>query len=477
MFFKQYYLGCLSHASYMIGDEASGEAVVVDPQRDIDQYVADAESQGMRITRVILTHFHADFVAGHIELRDRVGAAIFLGARAEAEYPFTVLREGEPLTVGQVRLEALETPGHTPEGISILVYDLAQDAEQPYGVLTGDTLFIGDVGRPDLMASVGMSAEELAGLLYDSLHGKLLPLADAVRVYPAHGAGSLCGLSLSEETSSTMGVQRTYNYALQPMPKEAFIRLVTTDQPDAPVYFSYDAQMNRIERPDLESALGAERRALSLGEVLAAVSGVGAGAGAQLLDTREPGDFAAAHLAGSINVGLSGQFASWAGTVLDQDRPLVLVAEPGREEEALLRLGRIGFDGVLGYLEGGMAALAERPDLVERFDRLAPATLAERLAEPSGEAASQEAGPPVLVDVRAPGEVEAGAIAGSRALPLPQLRKTLDGLPREANIVVYCAGGYRSAIAVSVLQEAGFARVSDLAGGYDAWAVVAAGAG
>ena len=254
MFLKQYYLGCLAQASYLIGDETSRTGVVVDPRRDIDDYLTDAQQHGFRITRAILTHFHADFVAGHIELRDRVGARICLGAQADADYDFTPLHDGEVIEFGQTRLQILETPGHTPEAISLLVFDLAKSARRPHAVLTGDTLFIGDVGRPDLMASVGVSAEELAGMLYDSLHKKLLPLPDDTLVYPAHGAGSLCGKNLSADTSSTIGVQRRYNYALQPMNKEEFIRLVTADQLDTPDYFSYDAALNRRERPALQTA-------------------------------------------------------------------------------------------------------------------------------------------------------------------------------------------------------------------------------
>ena len=267
MVLKQYYLGCLAHASYLVADEASGEAVVVDPQRDVDEYVADAQELGCRIGHVFLTHFHADFLAGHLELRDRAGAAIYLGARANAEYDFTPLADHETLDVGDVRLEVLETPGHSPESISILVYDRAKDADRPHAVLSGDTLFIGDVGRPDLRASLGWSAEELGALLYDSVHTKLLPLPDETLVYPAHGAGSLCGKHLSTDTVSTIGVQRKYNYALQPMTRDEFVAVVTADQPDTPAYFGYDAVLNTKERPTLHEALEEELRPISLDEL------------------------------------------------------------------------------------------------------------------------------------------------------------------------------------------------------------------
>src|SRR6476620_10291786 len=255
MIFKQFYLPCLAHASYLIGDEATGTAVVIDPQRDVDQYLAFAADHSLKIKHVFLTHLHADFVAGHLELRDRAGARIYLGAAAKAAYAFTPLRDGDILEFGRVRLKVLETPGHTPESISILVYDLTSSDTQPHAVLTGDTLFIGDVGRPDLRAALGWSATELGGMLFDSLHTKLLALPDQSLVYPAHGAGSLCGKAISKETVSTLGEQRRLNYALQPMSKEAFIQVVTADQPEAPSYFTYDAVLNSEERPTLDQTL------------------------------------------------------------------------------------------------------------------------------------------------------------------------------------------------------------------------------
>src|SRR6266851_3113518 len=268
MIFKQFYLPCLAHASYIIGDEESGTAAVVDPQRDTDKYIAFAAEHSLKVKHVILTHFHADFVAGHLELRDRAGATIYLGAAATAEFRFTPLRDGDVLELGRVRLKALETPGHTPESISIVTYDLDRSASDPYAVLTGDTLFIGDVGRPDLRAALGWSAADLGALLFESLQSKLLPLPDASLVYPAHGAGSLCGKAISKETVSTIGEQRRLNYALQPMSKQAFIELVTADQPEAPPYFVYDAVLNSKERPTLEEALERELKPLTLEELL-----------------------------------------------------------------------------------------------------------------------------------------------------------------------------------------------------------------
>ena len=454
MVLKQFYLHCLAHASYLVGDEQTGVAVVVDPQRDIDQYLACADEHHLRIEHVILTHLHADFLAGHLELRDRVGARIYLGARAQAEYAFTPLGDGSTIDMGRVRLRALETPGHTPESISILVIDRDASETVPAAVLTGDTLFIGDVGRPDLRVALGWAASELGGLLYDSLHDKLMALPDSSLVYPAHGAGSLCGKALSKETVSTIGEQRRVNYALQPMTKDEFVKLVTADQPDAPPYFTYDAVLNSKERPTLDDALEREVQPIPLDGVLALRQ-----IGAQLLDTREPGDFAAAHLTGSINVGLRGQYATWAGTVLDREHPIVVIADPGSERESAVRLGRIGFDHVAGFLMGGLRSLADRPELEGSTDRLSPQVTAERV----------DAGQAVLVDVRAPGERAERRIASSVALPLNQLAARAGELPRDRPVIVHCAGGYRSSIAASLLTRAGFTQVSEMAGGIAAW--------
>jgi glyoxylase-like metal-dependent hydrolase (beta-lactamase superfamily II)/rhodanese-related sulfurtransferase len=454
MILRQLYLQCLAQASYLIGDERSGQAAVVDPRRDVDEILAEARRLGLEIRHVLLTHFHADFVAGHLELARRTGARIALGARARAEYDFRPLREGERIELGDVRLEILETPGHTPESISILVFDLARDREKPQAVLTGDTLFVGDVGRPDLLASVGVTARELAGELYRSLHRKLLALPDETVVWPAHGAGSMCGKNLGKETSTTIGEQRRSNYALQPMDEETFVRLVTTDQPEAPGYFGHDARLNREERPVLEESLARELVALPLERVLALQA-----RGARVLDVREAGEFAAAHLPGSVNVGLSGRFATWAGTVLGPEEPLVVVAPPGKEREAVMRLGRIGFERVEGYLEDGMQALVSRPELVERTVRIAPAELARRLAGPDA---------PTVIDVRTPGEWSEGHVAGSLNVPLNELGHRLDELP-EGSLAVVCRSGYRSSLAASLIAATGRKALFDVAGGMEAW--------
>lgn len=489
MIFKQYYLACLAHASYLIADEDSRVAAVVDPQRDVEQYLADAREYSLEVRHVFLTHLHADFVAGHLELRDRAGAAIHLGAKAQAEYPFTPMSDGHTLALGpRVKLTTLETPGHTPESISILIFDADGTmpptlagrgsteiaADVPWGVLTGDTLFVGDVGRPDLRVSLGWKAEDLGQMLFDSLHQKLLTLPDATRVYPAHGAGSLCGKALGKENSSTIGVQRRLNYALQPMTAGQFINLVLADQPDAPAYFTYDAVLNTRERATLDRALQKSLQPLTLDAVL----DLGR-EGAQLLDVRDPAYFEAGHLAGSVNIGLGGQYATWAGTVLDRERPIVIIADPGREYEAAMRLGRIGLDRVAGYLEGGMQSLAndsgtpaarqvrdaqkvDAQKLVATIERIAPEALVEELCQETERR-------PLVLDVRASREWSTDHIEGSLNVPLNHLEERLSEIPQPRRIVVHCASGYRSAIAASILKRHGFSDVADLAGGFNAW--------
>jgi hydroxyacylglutathione hydrolase len=452
---KQFYLNCLAHASYLVADDHSRLAAVVDPQRDIEQYLAFAREHDLRITHVVLTHLHADFLAGHLELRDRTGAAIGLGAKGTAEYAHLALSDGDAIDLGRVRLTALETPGHTPESISLLVFDRDRSETHPYAVLTGDTLFVGDVGRPDLRGSLGWSATALGNLLYDSLRTKLLPLPDDSLVYPAHGAGSLCGKALGKETFTTIGEQRKSNYALQPMSRDAFIDLVTADQPDAPAYFTYDAVLNSKERKTLDESLAAGLKPLPLEQVIEKQR-----EGAVILDTRDPSVFAAAHLAGSLNIGLGGQYATWAGTLLDPQQPLVIIADAGREEESAMRLGRIGFDQVIGYLQDGLLSVESRPELTAAIERLSPGVAAERLDSDL---------PPQIVDVRTPREYDAKHIDGAISVPLNHLAERLPDLSHDRPLLIHCAGGYRSSIAVSLLQRAGYRRVSELAGGIAAW--------
>jgi glyoxylase-like metal-dependent hydrolase (beta-lactamase superfamily II) len=451
---KQYYLGCLSQASYLIGDVESGNAVVVDPRRDVLDYVEDARELGLEIRAVFLTHFHADFVAGHLELAKLTGARIHLGRRAEADFDFVPMSDGMQLDLGSVRLEVIETPGHTPESICILVGVQKSRGQEPHALLTGDTLFIGDVGRPDLMASEGCVASDLAGDLYESLR-KLMTLPDRTLVYPGHGAGSMCGKNLSTESVSTIGEQRRLNPALQPMSREEFVRLVSTDLPLAPEYFQHDAKLNRKRRVTLEESLERSLVPLSLGEVLRAAED-----GGVILDVREPGPYCERHLRGSINIGLSGTYAIWAGTILDPDRVIVVLADPGLEREATLRLGRIGFDRVAGYLDHPSEALARRPEVVGSVERYAPEDLAGRL---------KGAEPPLLLDVRGIKEREEMLIPASLHVPLNRLRSSLKQIPRGRPIVAYCRSGYRSSIAASLLRSCGYANARDLVGGIEAW--------
>ena len=454
MILKQYYLGCLAHASYLIVDERTKQAIVVDPQRDIEQYLRDVQQGGYAIQSVVLTHFHADFLAGHIELRNRAGARIMMGARAQAEFDFQALKEGDLIELGDVRIKILETPGHTPEGISLLVYDRAKSDTLPHAVLTGDTLFIGDVGRPDLLASIGVTADELAAMLFHSLN-KLRDLPDSTLVYPAHGAGSMCGKNLSKETVSTIGEQKAFNYALQPMSFDDFKRLVTSDQPEAPDYFVYDAIKNRQERADLEATLRVSLNPLGIDEVMRLKS-----QGAEVVDVREAADFEGAHLAGSINIGLKGKYATWCGSILSHEHPIVVVADPGSEEEAVMRLGRIGFDNVAGYLRDGMAAVESRPELIRVISRITAPALAGQLTESPK---------PFILDVRSEKEWQSGHLACSHNIPLTHLRERMTEVPLDRPVVVHCEGGYRSAIGASLLAEAGRTNVHDLVGGIKAW--------
>ena len=455
MFFKQFYLGCLAHASYLIGSE--GEAAVVDPRRDVEEYLQEAAAAGLTIRYVIETHLHADFVSGHRELAERTGALIVFGAKARAAFPHRAVGDGDEIRMGSVLLRFLETPGHTPESVSVLVIDTATSPE-PVLVLTGDTLFIGDVGRPDLAAGQEATPAQMAGLLYDSLHGKLLALKDEVQVFPAHGAGSLCGKNISKETSSTIGEQRRHNYALQPMPRDQFVRMVTADLPEVPRYFSMDVAMNRAgAAPLAEKPLP---RALSPEAVRRL-----AGEGAQVLDVRPSADFGAGHVPGSINVGLGGQFASWSGTLLDPARPLVVVADDeGRAREAVMRLARVGLEDVAGYLDGGLAAWHRAGLPVSELPQIAVGELNDRL---------REAGGLQVVDVRRPGEYAGGHVPGAASRPLDRLERDVRSLDPARPTAVICAGGYRSSAATGILRRHGFRDLVNVVGGTSAW--VAAG--
>ena len=458
LIFEQHYLDCLSQASYLIGDPTSGKAVVVDPKRDIADYLASAGQHGLEIVMVIETHFHADFLSGHLELADATGAEIAYGSAAEAEFEHRKLEDGERVAIGEVVLEIRHTPGHTPESISIVIWEHPGDADDPaavpFGVLTGDTLFIGDVGRPDLLASIGVTADELGRSLYTSLREQLLTLPDETKLFPGHGAGSACGKSLSTETVSTIGEQRSSNYALADMEVEDFLAVVTEGQPAAPGYFVHDAILNRKER-DLLSE-GDAPESLDLDSVLSARD-----RGALVIDTRDQGAFSGGHVAGSVNIALDGRFAEYAGSVARPGDDLVLVGEPGTELEARTRLARIGFDSVIGYLAHPYEAMESNPDEVRQSSRLTAEEFLDRRTELDDL---------VVIDVRNPGEVESGTLEDAVTVPVARLRDEIEELAGHKNspIVAMCAGGYRSSIAASLLRANGFTDVSDLLGGYGA---------
>jgi glyoxylase-like metal-dependent hydrolase (beta-lactamase superfamily II)/rhodanese-related sulfurtransferase len=458
MHFKQFYVGCLAHASYLIGD--GGEAVVVDPSRDIEMYLAEARAHGLTIRWVLETHLHADFVSGHRELAAATGATIGIGASAGAAYPHRALNEGDEVRVGDVVLRALETPGHTPEHLSYLVFEHAGDAS-PWGVLTGDTLFVGDVGRVDILSS-RLPVAELAGLMYDSLHGKLLKLPNQTRVYPAHGAGSLCGKNIGRETWSTIGQQRTMNPALREMTREAFVAEITRDVPETPVYFLHSRDLNqagpsliagRDLPPSVDPAAFAE-----------------AAAGAIVLDTRATADYLRGHIPKSLHVGLDGQYASWVGTLAKPEDQLLLVTESGREEEAVLRLARVGYENVVGTLAGGFEAWkrAGMPAASLPSEDVVGA-VAEMAGEKRGGAKSRGiANSRGVLDVRRTGEWNDGHLEGAVHIPLSELPARAQELDPKREWLVICASGYRSAIGASVLERAGLARVVNAEGGMDA---------
>lgn len=450
MILTQYYLDCLSQSSYLIGDETTGKAVIVDPRRDITEYLDDARRADLTVVGIIDTHFHADFVSGHLELARATGAWIGYGRAAEAEFDFRPLAHGERIELGEVQLQNLETPGHTPESISVLVYEHPQDVA-PYGVLTGDALFVGDVGRPDLLASSGTTAEELAAQLYHSIHHVLMDLPDEVRVFPAHGAGSACGKNLSTERSSTIGEQRRTNYACRPMSEEEFVKVVTEGQTMAPRYFGHDAALNKQQHPVLDEE--APVAALTDEQIATAVDG-----GAVIHDARPAADHALAHVRGSISVPTDGRMAETAGMLLTPEQQLILMTEPGQERETTTRLARIGYDNMIGYIPDPVGYLRRHPDDLEEAHRL------------SVDEVDQVSSETQLLDLRNPAETESGMMPGAAHIPLAQLAGRLDELDRERPVVAYCAGGWRSSVGASFLRQQGFSDVSDVLGGYNAWA-------
>ena len=453
MYFKQFYLGCLAHASYLMGSD--GEAAVVDPQRDVDQYLEEAEAQHLKIKYVIETHLHADFVSGHRELAARTGAEIIFSEKAGATFPHRKVRNGDEITIGKVALRMMETPGHTPESICVLVTD-TEVSDQPQKVLTGDTLFVGDVGRPDLAGGKGFTPEMMAGMMYDSLHEKLLQLDDSVEVYPAHGAGSMCGRNMSKETSSTIGDQKKFNYALQPMSKEDFVAMMTRDIPEAPTYFSQDAEINRggaallsdIPHPPALSPQAVNKLA---------------GEDHLVLDVRSAADFGAGHVPGSLNIGLGGQFAIWSGSLALMSSSILIVAESeDKVNEAVMRLARVGIESVKGYLSGGIEAWRAAELEVATVPQVTVAELRQMIDQ----AEVQQ-----ILDVRRPPEYDSGHVPHALPAPLSDLRERVPSLsldPAKPTAVI-CAGGYRSSAATSILQQQGFTKLLNVTGGTSAW--------
>ena len=450
MYFKQFYLACLAHASYLIGSE--GEAAVVDPQRDVDEYLNEAAAQGLRIKYVIETHLHADFVSGHQEIAARTGAQIIFGEKAGAEFEHRAVRDGEEIRMGNTVLRFIETPGHTPEGICVLVTDTTAP-DQPAKLLTGDTLFIGDVGRPDLAGGKGYTPQMMAEMMYDSLHGKLLKLPDETEVYPAHGAGSMCGRNMSKETSSTIGEQRKFNYALKPMSKDEFVQMMTADLPEAPSYFPRDAEINRAGAREL-SALQPPQP-LTPQQVLELRD-----KDHVLLDVRSAADFGAAHVPGSMNIGLGGQFAMWAGSLIPLNAAIVLIADTGAQvDESVVRLARVGIENVKGYLDGGVQSWRDAGLPVDAIEQVSVAQLKEQMANSDLQ----------IVDVRRPAEYVSGHVPRALNAPLASLDKNPLPLEKDKLTAVICAGGYRSSAAASLLQQKGFSNLLNVSGGTGAW--------
>lgn len=447
MDFKQFYLGCLSHASYYLGSE--GEAAIIDPQRDVGQYLDEAEAHGQKIKYIIETHSHADFVSGHVELAERAGAEIVYGRRANTQFRTLKVSDGDELTVGRIKLKFLETPGHTPEGITIIAGDTA-DKDAPLKMFTGDTLFIGDVGRPDLVGSVGFTAEQMAAMLYDSLHDKILPLPDSTEVYPAHGAGSLCGKSLSKETWSTLGEQRRFNYALQPMSKDEFVKVVASDQPTVPAYFPKSAAKN-LDGPGALADLTRPRELSS--DDIRAFDGV-------VIDVRTAIEYGVGHIPNSVNIGLGGQFASWAGTLIPIGTPVAIVAV-GEEQvgEAVMRLARVGHETVRGFI------------VIGKYD--GDRSAIEQVSVEGADEYVRSGRKAQFVDVRRKGEYDAGHAVGAESRPLDTLVADLAHLDPAAPTYVICQGGYRSSAATSILEQAGFNELYNVTGGTAAW--IAAG--
>lgn len=455
MILEQYYLQCLSQASYLVADPVTRRAVVVDPRRDVQEYLDEAEKNGLTIELVVLTHVHADFIPGHTELAERTGAEIAMSEVAPVEFPIRRLHDGERIELGDpqtgVVLQVLSTPGHTPESITLAVYEHGADVA-PHAILTGDTLFLGDVGRPDLLGAAGRTSEDMARELYQSLRTKLLPLPDPVLVYPGHGAGSACGKALSTDTVSTLGDQRRTNYALAPMSEDEFVAVVTEGLGAPPAYFALEVAVNKAGHVPFDPSIPLQR--------IDAVTAVRRQEhGYLLLDVRDDQGFAAGHLRGAVNVGLSGRFAEFAAALHAPEQPVILVGDEEQCTEARVRLARVGIDQVTGQVSD-LSELERNADIVVGSSRLTAAQAAERLA----------ADPDIqVVDVRGPGEHAGGAMPGAANVCVTRMRTRLDEIDPKRPVILHCAGGYRSIAASSFLEAHGFTDVSDVLGGYAAW--------
>lgn len=435
MYIEQLYTNCLAEAAYYI--ESNGEAAIIDPLRETAPYIAKAEARGAKIKYVFETHFHADFVSGHIDLARQTGAQIVYGPDAHTSYDVINATDGEEFHIGDLRIRALHTPGHTLESTCYLLID---SSGKDHCIFTGDTLFVGDVGRPDLLDGI-MTKEELASKMYDSLNNKIKTLADDVIVYPAHGPGSACGKSMGKETFSTIGIQKQTNYALQEMTRQQFIDAVTEGLSQPPKYFFEDARINKQGYTDVDQVMAQNARPLSIAAFETAVE-----SGAMILDTRVADVFEQAFIPGSLNIGLNGMFAVWVGTLVDIDRPLVLVVEPGKENESVLRLARVGYEKVAGYLDGGIQAWKDAGKPVETVTTITPETISRYMGNDAY----------VILDVRKPSEFESEHIKGAVNIQLSEIADRLHELDHNKQYIVHCAAGYRSMMAASIMKAAGY---------------------
>ncbi len=444
---EQIYTGCLAEAAYFI--ESDGEAAVIDPLRETEPYLELAQERGVNIKYVFETHFHADFVSGHIDLAAKTGAKLVFGPEAKPNYASYVAEDGEEFTIGKVTIKVLHTPGHTMESTTYLVKD---EKGKDHAVFTGDTLFIGDVGRPDLAVKSDLTQDQLAGILYDSLHSKILTLADDVVVYPAHGAGSQCGKNMSKETVSTIGQQRKTNYALQPMTREQFIEVVTDGLAAPPAYFSENARINREGYNSIDEVMKRNLNALSVDKFEKEVK-----EGAWILDTREAEDFEKEFVKGSLNIGLRGQYAVWVGSLIPFNKKLVLVTKTGDEEESILRLARVGYENVAGFLDGGVETWKNAGRKIDTVKSINAADISGFVKKGYQ-----------LLDVRRNSEVDAEHIEGARNISLIDLQDQVGWLKKDEKLVVHCAGGYRSMIAASILKIHGVNDILNVLGGFSA---------